>query len=144
MGPEAAVAARLRSLFEREHESLEELRRLMAAQEGSLRADAPDRFEQQVEAERGLLDRLEALRHVSDAFEATYRAAFPQGDPRTEAARVRVASAAAALAQLGSRRRLALASRRAVVAKRLRALRRLFSSGRFGGQEPPRVLDILR
>ena len=140
----AALAARLQSLFDRQNDSLEEYSRLMEAQEISMRADDPARFGSQLEVERGLLDRLDALRRVSDALEAAYRAAFPSGDAGTEAARLRVARAAAALQARAPARRLAVEARRVAAADQLRTLRRALARVDRSPQEPPQMLDILR
>ncbi len=144
MSPDAAVAARLQSLFDRQNDSLADYARLMDAQEISLRADDTSRLEIQLEFERGLLDRLDALRRVSDAFESAYREAFPRGDAATEAGRLRVARAAAALRLRAPARRLAAKARQDEAADQLRTVRRALARVRRPPQDPPQVLDILR
>lgn len=139
----AAVAARLQSLFDRQNDSLEEYRRLIEAEEASLRADDPAGLEVQLEIERGLLDRLEALRRVSDALEAAYRAVFPRGEAGTEAARLRVARAVAAVQERAPARRLTVDRRRVAAADQLRTLRRALARAQRPSQEPPQMLDIL-
>ncbi len=144
MASRAAAALRLESLFDQQSESLEQYGRLLRAQEHSLQHDDPARFEAQLEAERALLDRLDALRRVSDALEPAYRQALRRGDPQTEAARARASASAAAVAARSGPRRLALDARREAVGNRLRTLRRVVARASAASHDVARMLDISR
>ncbi len=142
MDPRAAVAARLRSLFEMQSRTLADYRRLVDAQTRSLTGNDPDRFEAQLEAERDLLDSIVALRRASDALEGAYREAWPAGDPDTEAARGLAAGRAAALNALAGGRRAAVAQRLADIEARLRDLRRSPALGSGRGEDSAGLVDI--